>query len=141
MFHRLQQEPDRVEAVLLMPRSVQALVKLFRTAQLVTFTSILQSFIGLPSRSHRLAVCFAEHDVLLKELFRRLAMQEIKDNAIVLSQLLKLFVVLLDTGRVPPQSVHALRMREVVRSFCDDSRVLVKELAADIFANKLPVQS
>lgn len=124
-----------------MPRSVQALVKLFRSAQLVTFTSILQSFIGLPSRSLRLAVCFAEHDAFLKELFRRLCMQEVTANAIVLSQLLRLLVVLLDTSRVSLTAVQALHMPEVLGGLCADSRVLVKELAADILANKLPVQS
>jgi hypothetical protein len=46
MFRRLQQELERVEAVLLMPRSMHALLTLFRSTELVTFSSILQSFIG-----------------------------------------------------------------------------------------------
>ena len=81
---RLQQETERVESVLLMPRSVQALYRLFKSTQLVTFTSILQSFIGLPARSARLAVCFAEHEQFLKELVRRLQLDEVSGDELLL---------------------------------------------------------
>ena len=59
-------------------------------------------------------------------------------SAIVLSQLLKLLVVLLDTGTVPAAVIDALNMRQVVNALCADSRVLVKELAVAIVTTKLP---
>ena len=59
-------------------------------------------------------------------------------NARLLSQVLRLLGVLLDTGKVPLSYVTGLRMRDVLEGLCSDSRVLVRELAADISDTKLP---
>jgi hypothetical protein len=63
---------------------------------------------------------------------------QIVDSAIVLSQLLKLLSVLLDTRCVDTNVVTALRMREVLDKLCNDQRVLIRELAVAIVNDKLP---
>lgn len=66
---------------------------------------------------------------------------QIVNNAIVLGPLLKLVVVLLDTGKVTDASVAGFQMVYVINRLAADSRVLIRELAADILNNKLPNES
>lgn len=63
---------------------------------------------------------------------------QIAESAIVLSQLLKLLSVLLDTRCVDINVVNTLRMREVLDKLCNDQRVLIRELAVAIVHDKLP---
>lgn len=126
---------DLVQGALLLPRSILALCDLFRCPHIVTFSSILPFFLGIVSRSRRLAELLGQHVEFMRCLVKRLQAEEIQLNAFSLSQLLKLLSPLLKNGAFSQSVLASLGVSEILQHLTEDDRVIVKDIAAENLAH------